>query len=209
MRPSRVSAAGQIEWTELSPKGERALFVARGDVFTLPSRKARRAISPTHRTLTTSSRSGRRTAQRSRSSPTWMAKTNFTSSTRTGSGKPEELTHGFHAMLYQPSWAPDGKRIAFSDKDGKLYVLTLEDKKVTQIAQNPRGRIRSIRGRRTAAIWRSPWMNRAGSPAFICGAWLTGRCIASPIRCTTRASQRGIRRATISITSARANTSRS
>src|SRR6202030_864603 len=58
-----------------------------------------------------------------------------------GSGKPEELTHGFHAMLYQPLWAPDGKRIAFSDAKNKLYVLTLDDKKVITVAENPRDRV--------------------------------------------------------------------
>ena len=35
-RPSRVSAAGQIEDFDLAPKGERALFAARGDIFTAP-----------------------------------------------------------------------------------------------------------------------------------------------------------------------------
>src|SRR5256885_12211837 len=38
-RPSRISAANQIESIALSPKGERALFVARGDVFTAPIEK--------------------------------------------------------------------------------------------------------------------------------------------------------------------------
>src|SRR4029077_20504657 len=38
-RPSQVSAAGQIEDSALSPKGERVLFVARGDVFTAPVEK--------------------------------------------------------------------------------------------------------------------------------------------------------------------------
>jgi tricorn protease len=32
-RPSRVSAANLIESVGLSPKGERALFAARGDIF--------------------------------------------------------------------------------------------------------------------------------------------------------------------------------
>ncbi|HEX3086367.1 MAG TPA: hypothetical protein VHP99_17670, partial [Pyrinomonadaceae bacterium] len=38
-RPSRVSAANNIESYELSPKGERALFSARGDIFTAPIEK--------------------------------------------------------------------------------------------------------------------------------------------------------------------------
>ena len=141
MRPSRISAAGQIEWAGLSPKGERALFVARGDVFTTPIEKG------ATRNLTNSSNAHDKFAQWSPDG----AKIAFISDmdgedelyliNQDGSGKPEELTHGFHAMLYQPTWAPDGKRIAFGDKDGKLYVVTLDDKKVTQIAQNPRGRI--------------------------------------------------------------------
>ncbi len=45
-------------------------------------------------------------------------------------------------MRYQPEWSPDGKRIAFSDKDGKVYVVTVADRKVTEIADAPHGQIR-------------------------------------------------------------------
>src|SRR6266550_3131927 len=38
-RPSRISAATNIETYDLSPKGERALFSARGDIFTAPIEK--------------------------------------------------------------------------------------------------------------------------------------------------------------------------
>ncbi|HEY1471120.1 MAG TPA: S41 family peptidase [Candidatus Acidoferrum sp.] len=155
MRPSRISAAGQIESASLSPKGERALFVARGDVFTAPIEKG------ATRNLTDTSNAHDKFAQWSPDG----AKIAFISDmdgedelylvNQDGSGKPEELTHGFHAMLYQPSWAPDGKRIAFGDKDGKLYVLTLDDKKVTQIAQNPRGRIPEY-----------PWSDDGGHLAY-------------------------------------------
>lgn len=51
-------------------------------------------------------------------------------------------------MLCQPKWAPDGKRLAFSDKDGKLYVLTMADKKVIQITS-----ISSLLQRTTCFIW--------------------------------------------------------
>ena len=143
MRPARVSAAGQIESASLSPKGERALFVARGDVFTAPIEKG------AMRNLTNSSNAHDKHAAWSPDG----AKIAFVSDldgedelywiNQDGTGKAEELTHGFHAMLYHLTWAPDGKRIAFGDKDGKLYVLTLEDKKIAQIAQNPRGQIGS------------------------------------------------------------------
>ncbi|MGA2809869.1 MAG: S41 family peptidase [Candidatus Acidiferrum sp.] len=145
MRPSRVSAAGHIESAGLSPKGERALFVARGDVFTAPIEKG--AV----RNLTNSSGAHDKFAQWSPDG----AKIAFISdmdgedelylSNQDGTGKAEELTHGFHAMLNEPVWAGDGKRMAFSDKDGKLYVITLDDKKVTQIAQEPHGRMREYR----------------------------------------------------------------
>lgn len=139
MRPAHISAAGQIEDFSLSPKGERALFVARGDIFTAPIEKG-----PT-RNLTDSSNAHDKWG---RWSPDG-AKIAFISDmdgedevywvNQDGSGRPEELTHGLKAMLYAPEWAPDGKRIAFGDKDGKLYVVTLDDRKLTQIAQNTRG----------------------------------------------------------------------
>jgi len=142
MRPTQVSAAEQIENASLSPKGERALFVARGDIFTAPIEKG-----PT-RNLTNSSNAHDKWA---RWSPDG-AKIAFISDldgedevyliNQDGSGKPEQVTHGFQAMLYAPEWAADGKRIAFSDKDGKLFVLTLDDKKVTQIAKDAGGNLR-------------------------------------------------------------------
>jgi len=142
MRPSHISASNAIEGFELSPKGERAVFVARGEVFTVPIEKG-----PT-RNLTNSSNAHDKWG---RWSPDG-AKIAYVSDadgedevyliSQDGSGKSEQLTHDFRAMLYAPEWAPDGKRIAFSDKDGNLYVLTLEDKKVAQIAKDPSGRLR-------------------------------------------------------------------
>lgn len=141
-RPSRVSAANNIESYGLSPKGERAVFSARGDIFTAPIEKG-----PT-RNLTDTSNAHDKW-------PTWSPDGSQIAFISDLSGEEEvhvvaqdglkparQVTRGGTAMRYQPEWSPDGKRIAFSDKDGKLFVVTVADGKQTEIADTPRGQIR-------------------------------------------------------------------
>jgi tricorn protease len=141
-RPSRVSAANQLESIGLSPKGERALFVARGDVFTAPIEKG-----PT-RNLTHSSGAHDKWAAWSPDGTRIAFISDMSGEEelyimpQDGLKPAEQITRGGTAMRYQPEWAPDGKRIAFSDKDGKVYVVTLADRKVVQIADEPHGQIR-------------------------------------------------------------------
>ena len=141
-RPSRVAAGNLIESVGLSPKGERAIFVARGDVFTAPIEKG-----PT-RNLTDSSGAHDKWANWSPDGSQIAFVSDKSGEdeiyviAQDGSKPAEQLTTGGNAMRYAPEWAPDGKRIAFSDKDGKLYVLTLADRNVVQIADSPRGQIR-------------------------------------------------------------------
>ena len=45
-------------------------------------------------------------------------------------------------MRFGPEWSADGKRIAFGDKDGVLYCLTVADKKLTQVTKSTHGAIR-------------------------------------------------------------------
>lgn len=141
-RPARVAAANLIESAGLSPKGERVLFAARGDIFSAPAEKGPTRnltnSSGAHDKWPTWSPDGSRVAfisDRTGEEEVWIVP-------QDGSKPAEQLTSGGKAFRYAPEWAPDGKRIAFSDKDGKLFVLTVDDKKVQQIADSKRGEIR-------------------------------------------------------------------
>ena len=142
VRPARVSAERQIEDFELSPKGERALFVARGDVFTTPIEHG-----PT-RNLTSTSRHHDQWARWSPDGRRIAFISDLTGEEQVylidqdGFGKPEQLTTSLTGQLYAPAWSPDGSRLAFSDKDGKLYVLSIAGKELVEVADDRFGLIR-------------------------------------------------------------------
>jgi len=140
-RASRVSASGLIEDFALSPKGERALFVARGDVFSTPTENG-----PT-RNLTRStgahdkwarwSPDGRQVAYISDAD----GEDELYLVAQDGSGEAERITDGGTAMRYAPEWSPDGSRIAFSDKNGKILVLEVASRRVVEVADDPVGQV--------------------------------------------------------------------
>jgi tricorn protease len=140
-RPSYVSAANLIENVEFSPKGERVLFAARGDIFSAPVEKG-----PT-RNLTHSPGAHDKW-------PAWSpdgSKVTFLSDAsgeeeiyvvaQDGSAPSEKITSGGHAFRYDPKWAPDNDHIAFSDKDGRLWLVSLKDHATQEIAHSTEGEI--------------------------------------------------------------------
>ncbi len=138
-RPAQVSAEGEIEGAELSPKGERVVFAARGDLFSAPIEKG-----PT-RNLTHSSNAHDKAAAWSPDGREIAFISDLDGEEeiyvvpQDGSAPPTQLTDGGSRMRYRPVWSPDSQRIAFSDMDGKLFVLTVAERKVVQVADDPRG----------------------------------------------------------------------
>lgn len=140
-RPSHRSVARFVEDYALSPDGARALFVARGDVFTAPVEHG-----PTRNVTHTStahdkaarwSPDGRKIAFISDMS----GEEELYLIDQDGSGAPERLTTGGDMMRYPPVWSPDGKRLALADKAGRLWVLELAGKQLTQVARDSSGQL--------------------------------------------------------------------
>jgi tricorn protease len=136
-RPSRVSASNRIEDFGLSPKGERAVFSARGDIFSAPIEHG-----PTRNLTRTSGAHDRE--------PAWSpdGKTiAFVSDAdgeeeiwlvaQDGMTPPKQLTDGNKANFRGLVWSPDSKSIAFADQGQRLFVLDVGSGDQKQIADDP------------------------------------------------------------------------
>ncbi len=132
MRPSRYSVGKNVEDWGLSPKGERALFVARGDVFTAPIEKG------STRNLTNSSRSHERDATWSPDGKNIAFISDMSGEDQVylidqlGNGEPSALTGQLKEAFGGMRWSPDGNYLAFGTPKGKLYVLNVNTKELTQ-----------------------------------------------------------------------------
>jgi tricorn protease len=140
-RTTLIQAGQWIENTGLSPKGERALFAARGDIFTVPIEKGvprnLTRSSDAHDKAPTWSPDGRMIAyisDRSGEEEIWHIP-------QDGSKPAEQITRGNKEMLFRPTYSPDSKKIAYSNKSGKVFVVNLADKSQVEVADESRGQL--------------------------------------------------------------------
>nr|WP_321984483.1 S41 family peptidase [uncultured Lichenicoccus sp.] len=127
-----VDTAQQVDYA-LSPNGKRALFSARGDLFTVPAEHG------ATRNLT-------RTSDADEDHPSWSPDGKLIAYTTDGSGNqqiavrpsaggPERLlTHFAGGFFYAPFWSPDGKTLAFSDGEHRLWITGLDGSAPKQVA---------------------------------------------------------------------------
>ncbi len=128
-----VDARRHITDFDIAPDGKRAVFAARGEAFTVPAKDG------SIRNLTHSP--GVR-EQKVAWSPNgqWIAYI----SDRTGEDEiyiaaqdgltPEEaITSGHKGFMFQPAWSPDSSKIAWADKDLKLWYVDVKEKKPVEV----------------------------------------------------------------------------
>ncbi|HEY3637140.1 MAG TPA: S41 family peptidase [Rhizomicrobium sp.] len=119
----------------LSPNGKRALFSARGDLFTVPAEHG------ATRDLTN-------TSNADEDHPTWSPDGKTVAYTTDINGeqqiavRPAEggaeriLTHFQNGFYYQPIWSPDSKHLAVSDGNHRLWLVDVSSGAVNQVAQD-------------------------------------------------------------------------
>jgi len=136
-----LKVGGQVTNYEIGPDGQRALFGAHGDIFTVPAKYGNtRNLTATpgiHERGSKWSPDGRTIAffsDRTGQDEIWLMNAD-------GTGEPRQLTTGGDTYKYNLLWSPDGSKIAWDDKMLRLSVIDVATKAVTMAVTAKAGEI--------------------------------------------------------------------
>lgn len=129
-------ASKSITGFNVAPDGNRIVFSARGDVYSVPAKEG------VTYNLTRSSGANDRNAN-------WSPDGKYIAYISDKSGEfeiyiqpadfsksPIQLTKGADTYYYEMKWSPDSKKLLWADKKLRLRYIDIESKKIAQIAQS-------------------------------------------------------------------------
>lgn len=160
-----------VTTAHLSPTGDRLVLTARGQAFVAPTgRSGGRLVEATRN-------SGVRYRQ-ARFAPDGKALlvlSDQTSETEwwrlpaNGVGAPEQLTSDAHVLRWDGVPSPDGKWLAYYDKNQELWLYSFDQKKTTRIDTTPDGDFQDL-------AWSadSKWLTYVRPTATFSQVWLYG-----------------------------------
>lgn len=120
---------------EISPDGNRALFGARGEIFSVPAKHGN------IRNITNSSGIHERNSKWSPDGKLISYISDVSGEdeiyirSQDGLGEPIQLTFNSDTYKYQPVWSPDSKKLLWGDKMLRLQYVDIESKIVTLVNQ--------------------------------------------------------------------------
>ena len=133
LRPRVEGVAGQIKNGAISPSGRRAIFEARGDIYSVP------AENGIVRNLTETPGIAERYPAWSPDGK-WLAyfsdrsgEYELTLLPADGRGGEKQLTTFGPGWRYQPYWSPDSKKLAFIDSTMRVWLHDTETKQTVQV----------------------------------------------------------------------------
>ena len=123
--PQFKKVVKQIESSSISADGKRAVFGARGEIFTVPAKHGEvRNISrtPQAREISVSwSPDGKNIAYLSDQTGEYEIYIRA----QNGKGKPQRITTNGSIWRFAPVWSPNNKKLAFADKNQTLWIVEI------------------------------------------------------------------------------------